>query len=120
MGNYCSHEENDGGCLECHEEQLTELREEISRLERRFLEETKAHDKTRHHLECRERELERIRSNFYKERIEETVVDVFYKEHEAFVNEFDPLAVGARIMAKKLADDLDTSLTDLAHEGEKK
>lgn len=47
------------------------LRLEITRLERRFLEETKAHDKTRHVLECRERELERIRSNMYKERVEE-------------------------------------------------
>jgi len=50
---------------------LCEAVEEIARLERRFIEETKAHDKTRHRLECRERELERIRSNMYKERVEE-------------------------------------------------
>lgn len=48
-----------------------ELREEVQRLERRFLEETKAHDKTRHVLECRERELERVRRNMYENRVKE-------------------------------------------------
>jgi hypothetical protein len=52
-----------------HEEEDDEA--EIERLERRFLEETKAHDKTRYRLECRERELERIRSNMYSQRVDE-------------------------------------------------
>jgi hypothetical protein len=49
---------------------IVSLEAEVARLERRFLEETAAHDKTRHRLECRERELERIRSNMYSERVE--------------------------------------------------
>jgi hypothetical protein len=56
-------------CPECTEAKLPE----IARLERRFLEETANHDKTRKRLESRERELERIRSNNYKDRVEETV-----------------------------------------------
>jgi hypothetical protein len=61
--------------LDAAQKRITELLEEITRLERRFLEETKAHDRTRHILECRERELERVRSNFYKNRVEETMSD---------------------------------------------
>ena len=78
------------------------LLEEITRLERRFLEETKAHDKTRHRLHCRELELERLRSNMYKERVEESQNEAAdAARHEEFVNEFDPFAAGARIMVKK-------------------
>lgn len=51
--------------------ELEDLRAEITRLERRFIEETKAHDQTRHRLACRERELERLRNNFYSERVKE-------------------------------------------------
>jgi len=49
---------------------MRDLQDEVTRLERRFLDETAAHDKTRHRLECRERELERIRSNNYRERVD--------------------------------------------------
>lgn len=80
--------------------------EEIARLERRFLEETKAHDKTRHILECRERELERIRSNMYSQRVKE--------QRETFENTFDPLACGARIMATKLQQNVDKEMMELA------
>jgi hypothetical protein len=54
-----------------HWQTIGELREETARLERRFLDETKAHDKTRHVLECRERELERVRRNMYENRVKE-------------------------------------------------
>jgi hypothetical protein len=46
------------------------LRGEIARLERRVLEEERSHDATRHRLKCRERELERLRDNFYSKRVE--------------------------------------------------
>jgi hypothetical protein len=46
------------------------LRGEIARLERRVLEEARSHDATRHRLKCRERELERLRDNFYSRRVE--------------------------------------------------
>ena len=44
--------------------------EEITRLERQFLNEVQAHDRTRQDLEAKNQELRRIQENFYQKRID--------------------------------------------------
>lgn len=52
-----------------HAISVAESLPEVRRVENRLLREMTEHDRTRHRLECRERELDRIRRNFYEKRV---------------------------------------------------
>jgi len=54
---------------------MAELVDQVAILERALFREIRAHDKTIQELEARKRELERIRSNNYSERVKQCLTE---------------------------------------------